>query len=108
MGATGDHGNERPYDLTAATGASPPRNDRGRRVALSLRPSAGDGGDGEGVDEIVHRVAAVALDPAPRHGVGLARARSAVATDRRWRPARAWRCASRWPPTSPTTGRGSS
>ena len=67
-----------------------------------------DGGDGELVDEVVHRVAAVALDPAER------RRRAAVTSSIERLPQVAvgdrllWRSASRSPATSPTTGRGSS
>ena len=70
--------------------------------------SAGDGGDGETVDEVVHAVAAVALDPAEGHVVASGRARSAASTGRRWRRAASSSSASRCAPTSPTTGRGSS
>ncbi len=48
------------------------QNDGGRRVeGRAPCGSAGDGGDGEGVDEVVHPVAAVTLHPAPAHVVHL-------------------------------------
>ena len=43
----------------------------GRRPSAGCLRSAGDRRDGELVDEVVETIAAVPLDPAERHGVGL-------------------------------------
>ena len=47
------------------------------------------GGDGERVDEVVHRLTGMALDPAERHRPGVDELDQRLSTGRRWRPAAA-------------------